>query len=63
VSVAKIRSITDKLANLAKLQSVQYHFVLTTFLIQQLLIRLIRNKQIEKHLVFKGGFVLLRVYD
>jgi predicted nucleotidyltransferase component of viral defense system len=63
VSDSKTRSITDKLANLAKMQGVQYHFVLTTFLIQQLLVRLIRDKHTKRHLVFKGGFVLLRVYE
>jgi hypothetical protein len=57
MSKSKIRSITDKLAGLAKAQGVQYHFVLTTFLIQQLLIRLIRQRQIERHLIFKGGFL------
>ena len=31
MSDSKTRSITDKLANLAKMQGVQYHFVLTTF--------------------------------
>jgi predicted nucleotidyltransferase component of viral defense system len=59
----KKQAITQRLANLAKQQGVQYQFVLTTFLIQQLLLRLTQNRKLSRHLVFKGGFVMLRAYD
>lgn len=63
MSSPKKQAITQRLANLARQQGVQYQFVLTTFLIQQLLLRLAKDSQISGTLVFKGGFIMLRLYD
>jgi hypothetical protein len=35
----------------------------TVFLIERLVARLIADKKLSQNLVFKGGFVGLRVYD
>lgn len=42
---------------------VQYSNFETVFLIERLVARLISDKSLSQHLVFKGGFVGLKVYD
>ncbi|MBP7845788.1 MAG: nucleotidyl transferase AbiEii/AbiGii toxin family protein [Proteobacteria bacterium] len=60
---AKGESVRQKLAALAKKLDTQYRNVETVFLIERLVARLIANKKLASHLVFKGGFVGLRVYE
>ena len=40
---SKAQAITHRLADFAKQKNIQYQFALTTFLIQQLLLKLARN--------------------
>ncbi len=56
-------SITHKLRNLANFTGTTYENILNTFLLERMLIRLLRNKKLSKKLIFKGGFVGLRVYE
>jgi len=56
-------SVAQKLASLANKTGVQYEHLATEFLIERLVARLTGHKDLHKSLVFKGGFVGLRVYD
>jgi predicted nucleotidyltransferase component of viral defense system len=60
---AKGTSVTQKLANLAKKRGARYEHVATEFLIERLVRRLVADKKLASLLVFKGGFVGLRVYN
>ena len=62
MTTAFIRSITDKLKNIAHEKEVLYGEILTQFLIERAVARLVLEPDIFDHLVFKGGFVGLRVY-
>jgi hypothetical protein len=57
-----IRSITDRLKRIAREQQAPYSEILTQFLIERAVARLALEPDISNHLVFKGGFVGLRVY-
>ena len=57
-----IRSITDRLKRIARERQAPYGEILTQFLIERAVARLIIEPGIHDHLVFKGGFVGLRVY-
>ncbi|MCM0605794.1 MAG: nucleotidyl transferase AbiEii/AbiGii toxin family protein [Xanthomonadaceae bacterium] len=59
---AKSDSVRKKLSSLAQKLKVPYRNVETVFLIERLVARLVANKKLSTHLVFKGGFVGLRVY-
>jgi predicted nucleotidyltransferase component of viral defense system len=61
--IDQAKSIAAKLSNLARRNSVNYQNVATTFLIERLVARLMRDSQLTKSLVFKGGYVGLRVYS
>lgn len=60
---SQARSITDRLRSLAKEAGASYENILTEFLIERLLVRLLSEKEFSKNLVFKGGYVSLRVYS
>ena len=57
------RSIRQKLLNLSQKKGVSYQYVVTTFLIERLVVRIVSEEQLYKSLVFKGGYVALRVYE
>ena len=57
------KSIAAKLSKLAKAERIPYEKLAMVFLLERLLARLILNPQLTKSLVFKGGYVGLRVYD
>jgi predicted nucleotidyltransferase component of viral defense system len=59
---SKSDSVRKKLSNLAHKLDVPYQNLETAFLIERLVVRLVADKKLSKHLVFKGGFVGLRVY-
>jgi hypothetical protein len=59
----KALSIATKLSSLAKKKGVTYQSMATSFLIERLLARLVLDKALVKVLVFKGGYVGLRVYN
>ncbi len=56
-------SIRQKIIDLSKKLRVNYTNIETAFLIERLVARLISNKSLAKNLVFKGGFVGLKVYE
>ena len=56
-------TIAAKLSNLAKKKGTTYQSISTAFLIERLLARLVLDKTLMKVLVFKGGYVGLRVYN
>lgn len=56
------RSISSKLSLLAKKENVAFQHIATTFLIERMVVRITSNPELQKHLVFKGGYVSLRVY-
>ncbi len=59
---AKSDSVRKKLSNLSQQLKVPYRNVETVFLIERLVARLVADKKLSQHLVFKGGFVGFRVY-
>ncbi len=63
ITKSKGDSIRKKLSNLAHKLEVPYRNLETSFLIERLVARLVDDKKLKSNLVFKGGFVGLRVYD
>lgn len=59
----RITSIRQKLSNIAKKNNISYEYIVIEFLIERLIQRLILDKDLSKNLVFKGGYVSLRVYN
>lgn len=59
----EIQSITAKLLTLAKQKRLPYERLFTHFMLERIVYRLASDPVLEKHLVFKGGFVCVRVYD
>jgi hypothetical protein len=57
------KSIAAKLSSIAQSKGLPYQLISTTFLLERLLARLILDSRLAKSLVFKGGYVGLRVYD
>jgi predicted nucleotidyltransferase component of viral defense system len=60
---AKGESVRQKLTIISKNLEAKYRDVETVFLIERLVARLIANKKLADRLVFKGGFVGLKVYE
>jgi predicted nucleotidyltransferase component of viral defense system len=60
---AKGTSIRQKIIDLGKKLGVEPRDLETVFLIERLVVRLIADKHLASHLVFKGGFVGLRIYE
>jgi predicted nucleotidyltransferase component of viral defense system len=60
---AKGESIRVKLKSLSSKLNVKYSDLETVFLIERLVARLISDKSLAKSLVFKGGFVGLKIYE
>lgn len=56
-------SVRQKLTNLSSKMNVPYPNLETIFLIERLVARLMADKELGKRLVFKGGYVGLKVYD
>ena len=57
------KSIATKLSKLSRSVGVSYQSIATSFLLERLLARLTLNQHLAKCLVFKGGYVGLRVYN
>jgi predicted nucleotidyltransferase component of viral defense system len=60
---SKGESVRQKLNALSAKLGVKYSNLETVFLIERLVARLIADKALHQRLVFKGGFVGLKVYD
>ena len=56
-------SIMTRLSRLAKEREVPFQNILTDFLIERAAARLTSDRSLFDHLVFKGGYVSLRVYS
>ena len=57
------KSIASKLSKISRSTGINYQSISTTFLLERLLARLVANGKLSKSLVFKGGYVGLRVYN
>lgn len=62
-SKAKGSSVRQELSDLSHKLKVPYQNIETAFLIERLLARLVADQTLREHLVFKGGFVGLRIYQ
>lgn len=60
---SKGESVRQKLTALSKKTDVDYKDLETVFMIERLVARLIADKKLASHLVFKGGFVGLKIYE
>lgn len=60
---AKAISIRQKLTELQARLGVPYQNLETAFIIERLVARLVADQNLSENLVFKGGFVGLRVYE
>ncbi|MBK7962202.1 MAG: nucleotidyl transferase AbiEii/AbiGii toxin family protein [Bdellovibrionales bacterium] len=60
---SKGESTRQKLTTLSKEMGVDYKDLETVFMIERLLARLIVDNHLANHLVFKGGFVGLKIYE
>lgn len=60
---SKGESVRQKLTTLSKKMGVDYKDLETLFMIERLVARLIADKHLASHLVFKGGFVCLKIYE
>ena len=58
----KIQSIKSKLSNISKEQNISYRYVSTNFFIERMVARILTTS-LKDELVFKGGYVGLRVYN
>lgn len=56
-------SIGNRLSNLAEKLNIPYQHIATSFLLERLVVRLTFDKKLRDRLVFKGGYVGLRVYE
>jgi len=56
-------SISQKLSNIAQKRNTAYFNILTEFLVERLLARITSDQKIYEKLVFKGGYVGLKVYS
>lgn len=60
---AKGTSVRQKITDLATKLDVPFQNIQTAFMIERLVARLVTDKNLARQLVFKGGFVGLRVYN
>ncbi|MFH1728753.1 MAG: nucleotidyl transferase AbiEii/AbiGii toxin family protein [Pseudomonadota bacterium] len=56
-------SVKARLSNIANNQNVPYHNIEMTFLLERMVARLIKNRKLAGKIIFKGGYVGLRVYN
>jgi len=57
------KSIRQRLNNLAKQKGFPIHELATDFLIERMLVRIVNNKGLFDKLVFKGGYVAVKIYS
>lgn len=63
IDQAKIQSLQAKLKTISKVSNVSFQQLTTLFLLERAVVRLTEDKILYKNLVFKGGYVGLRVYN
>ena len=59
----QIKSITQRLSNLARSKDVSFQNIETVYFIEKMLLRVLQNEELSEKLVFKGGYVGLRAYE
>ena len=59
----KAISIRKRLSNHAREHQFVYQSVETAFLLERLVVRIISSKKLQDNIIFKGGYVGLRVHD
>lgn len=59
---SQARSLADRLNRLSRQSGTTYQNIVTQFLIERALIRLTNDEFLFEHLIFKGGYVGLRIY-
>lgn len=57
------RSINQRLSNLSIKHKTPFQELLTDFLIERMLARIVKNKKLRDMLVFKGGYVSVKIYN
>ena len=57
------KSIRQKLSNLSQKQGVSYQYIATSFLLERLVARIVSDSNLYKSIIFKGGYVALRIYE
>ena len=57
------KSIRQKLSNLSQKQGVNYQYIATSFLLERLVARIVSDNKLYKSIIFKGGYVALRIYE
>lgn len=57
------KSIRQKLSNLSQKQGVSYQYIATSFLLERLVARIVSDSKLYKSIIFKGGYVALRIYE
>lgn len=55
--------IKAKLLALARAKDRDFHGLSVEFALERLIVRLTQDAKLAKHLVFKGGYVMLKAYD
>lgn len=60
---SKGESIRQKLTSLSKKMHVDYKDLETIFIIERLVARLVGDRKLANHLIFKGGFVGIKIYE
>ena len=60
---SKAISIRKRLSNYARENNFVYQNVETSFLLERLVVRITSSKKLQNNMIFKGGYVGLRVYD
>lgn len=56
------KSIRQKLSNLSQKQGISYQYISTSFLLERLVARIVSDNELYKSIIFKGGYVALRIY-
>lgn len=62
MSIDKVKSIKDRLKRVASERKAPFSTIMTQFLIERAIARIVIEPELVEHLVFKGGFVGLRMY-
>lgn len=60
---AQLQSIQAKLKNTAAQHGANYQEMLTLFLLERAAVRLLGDVNLQNNLIFKGGYVGVRVYN
>ena len=57
------KSINKRISNLSQKLKVAFQDVATDFVLERLLCRIVSSKDLYRKLIFKGGYVCLRIYN